>query len=407
MTLATPSASASTALHRTLTFWPLTLYGLGVIVGAGIYVAIGEVMSRAGPAAPLSFIVAGIGAALTGLCYAELASRFPEAAGAAAYVEIGFRSKRIGALTGMLATVVVAVSTASIARGSIVYLRELIHLPDALLVACLVGAFTAVAITGVRGAVWFAAAIGVVEIGGLVAAVGAGLMTAPDFDLMNMVPTTMGQAQGVLAGSFIAFFAFIGFENLANMAEEVEDPSRTVPRGILGAILASLVLYLAVTIAVVLSDRAGENPLLHLFSGRVAWVFALTAFFAVANGVLVQLVALARLFYGMARRRQLPTFLGHVNVTTRTPINASLAAGSIVLLAALALPFERLLVLANGLTLLVFALVDLSLWRIRGRSIERAQFTVPRWLPLSAALFSLSLLAVEMVADALSAAGFV
>ncbi len=390
--------SATPQLRRVLTFWPLLLYGLGVIVGAGIYVALGAVIERAGTAAPLSFVIAGIAAALTGLCYAELACRFPDAAGAAAYVEIGFGSRRIGTLTGLAMTLAVAVATASIARGAIFYLRELLPLPDTALTIGLVVAFTAMAISGVRAAVGFAAVIALVEIGGLVAVVVAGILATPEFHFGNMLPSTLAQVHGVVAGAFIAFFAFIGFETLANMAEEVKDPRRTVPRGIIAAIVASVVLYVAVALAAVLSDSSGGNPLLRLFTGKAALIFAFMAFFAVANGVVVQIVMLARLFYGMARRRQLPSIFDSVSPRTRTPVNASLAAGTVVLLAAVLLPFERLLVISNALTLLVFVLVDLSLWRIHRGPAEPSAFAVPAWVPPAAAAISILMVAAEMLA---------
>lgn len=206
--------AASPALRRELTFWPLVLYGLGVIVGAGIYVALGEVIARAGPAAPFSFALAGISAALTGLCYAELASRFPESAGAAAYVEIGFESRFMGALAGTAVTVTVAITAASIARGSVVYLRELGPIPDDVLITGVIAVFTALAISRVRIAVGFAGLIGAVEIGGLTAVVIAGILRAPEYHFVNMLPTTLAQAGGMVSGSFIAFFAFVGFETL-------------------------------------------------------------------------------------------------------------------------------------------------------------------------------------------------
>lgn len=385
------------ALRRELTFWPLVLYGLGVIVGAGIYVALGEVIARAGPAAPFSFVLAGISAALTGLCYAELASRFPESAGAAAYVAIGFESRFMGALAGAAVTVTVAITTASIARGSVVYLRELWPVPDAVLITGVIAAFTALALLRVRIAVGFAALIGVVEIGGLTAVVIAGILRAPEYHFANMLPTTLAQAGGVVAGSFIAFFAFVGFETLTNMAEEVEDPSRTVPRGILTAIAASVVLYSAVAIATVLSDVEGRNPLLGLFTGFVAWLFGIAAFFAVANGVLVQIVMLARLFYGMACRQQLPSFLATVSPLTQTPIPASLVAGGVVLFVALAVPFEHLLVISNALILSLFAMVDLSLVRIHRRLPKSAAFSAPAWAPPTAALISILMVVAEIL----------
>ena len=382
MVIRSKQESAAPELRRVLTFWPLVLYGLGVIVGAGIYVALGTVIARAGAAAPFSFIVAGAAAALTGLSCAELASRFPDAAGSAAYVEFGFESRRIGAITGLAVTSAVAVATASIARGAIYYLRELAPLPDAVLTTGLIVALTAVAISGVRLAVGFGAAVAVIEIGGLIAAVIAGILAAaPQIHFVGMLPVTFRQMRGAIAGSFVAFFAFIGFETLANMAEEVTDPTHTVPRGILAAVAVSVVLYVAVAFAAVLGDSGGSNALLGLFTGRAATIFAVAAFLAVANGVVVQIAMLARLFYGMARHRQLPGLFTRLNSLTRTPINASLAAGAIVLSAAITLPFERLLVIANALTLVVFVLVNLSLWRIHRRTSDTTTFADPAWAP--------------------------
>ena len=118
---------APSNLNRALTFWPLLFYGLSVIIGAGIYVATGAVVVRAGETAPVSFLLAGAAAALTGLCYADLAARFPEAAGAAAYVKYGFGSDRLALLVGAATTLAVAIAAASIARGAISYLAELMR----------------------------------------------------------------------------------------------------------------------------------------------------------------------------------------------------------------------------------------------------------------------------------------
>ena len=382
-----------------LTFWPLVLYGLGVIVGAGIYVAIGAVIGRAGAAAPLSFLLAGLAAAATGLCYAELAGRFPEASGAVSYVRHGFGSEVVALVTGAAVTAAVAVAAASIARGAVHYLDELLRLPDPVWVVVLVGGFTAIAIAGVKQSVWLAAALGAVEIAGLLATTVAGLLAAPEFHAAGMIPPDLAGWRGALAGAFIAFFAFIGFETLANLAEEVAEPRRTLPRGILGAIAASLVLYVAVSVAVVLADSTGANPLLALFGGTATTAFALIAAIAVANGVLVEIVMLARLFYGMARNGQLPAVLGDVNRRTQTPIAATLAAGAVVLAAALLLPFASLLVLANGVTLAVFVAVDLALWRVQQRApAPPGVIRVPRWLPPCAAGLSLALMIAEAVA---------
>ncbi len=365
-------APSAPILRRVLSLWQLIFYGLGVIVGAGIYVAIGAVIERAGTAAPLSFLLAGSAAAMTGLCYAELASRFPDASGAVSYVRHGFGSDRLAVLTGAAVTLAVTIAAASIARGAVNYLAVLVTAPAPLLIIALVGGFTAIAAYGVRESVGLAAALGAIEIAGLIAA--------------------------TIAGAFIAFFAFIGFETLANLAEEVTDPHRTLPRGIIGAVGVSIVLYVAVALAVVLADRSGESPLIGLFVGSGASAFAAIGGIAVANGVLIEIVMLARLFYGMAHNRQLPGFLGKINPRTQTPVTATLVAGGIVLATALLVPFEQLLALTNAVTLAVFVLVDVALWRIqRSPTAPSQRVMVPRWLPPVAAALSLVLMLTEII----------
>jgi basic amino acid/polyamine antiporter, APA family len=398
MTIEDDPAHPEVTLRRSLTFGPLLFYGLAVIVGAGIYVAIASVIGRAGAAAPLSFLLAGVAASMTGLCYAELASRFPEASGAAAYVKQGFGSDRVAQVIGVALTLAVAIAAASIASGAVHYLSLLIDLPPTALIGLLIATFTLLAMAGVRESAGFAAVIGAVEILGLLFAAGAGFLAAPSFEVAAMLPSSFTAWQGVVAGAFIAFFAFIGFESLANMAEEAKDPRRTVPYSIVAAVLVSALLYVVVAAALVFAGSGGQSPLIDLFQGSHATLFAAVGALAIANGVLVEIMMLARLFYGMARRRQLPAFLGRVHPRTRTPIVASALAGGIVLATALLVPFEELLALANGLTLGIFAVVDLALWRIQRRQpAGEGVFAVPRWVPPAGAALAVGLILAEVV----------
>jgi amino acid transporter len=354
-------------------------------------------MRRAGDTAPLSFLLAGITAALTGLCYAELASRFPEASGGVAYVRHGFGSDLLAQVAGLAITLAVAVSAASIAAGTVHYLVLLLPLPQPLLLALLIVGFTGIALIGVRESVGLAAAVGAIEIVGLLAAAAAGFMAAPDFDLIGTVPRSADAWAGAMAGAFIAFYAFLGFETLANMGEEVRDPRRTLPRGIVGAVGVSVALYVLVVTAVVLSDRTATHPLIGLFEGKAVSVFAIVGALAVGNGVLVQIVMLARLFYGMSSRGQLPRAMAWVHPRTRTPVPATLVAGTIVLTVTLGVPFERLLVFGNAITLAVFILVDLALWRLRLQGIVAEGFRTPRWIPPTAAATCMMLLVAELL----------
>lgn len=390
-----PDAEHPPGLRRVLTLWPLVFYGLGVIVGAGIYVAIGSVIGRAGDAAPVSFLLAGIAAGLTGLCYADLAARYPVASGAVVFVAEGFGSPTLARLTGIATTAAVLVAAASIARGAVDYLSVLVPLPVPVLTMVLIGGFTLLALRGIGSSVAIAVGMSVIEIAGLVAASIAGLHVAPDFDVGSLVPHGIMAWRGTVAGAFIAFFAFTGFETLANLAEEVKDPARTLPRGIIGAVGLSVVLYLAVSTAAVLGDSTGNRPLLSLFAGSAVPLFAGVATIAVANGVLVQIVTLARLFYGMACNGHLPAGLARVSPVTQTPDRATLLAGGLALGGALLIPFEHLLVVNNLLTLGIFVLVDLALWRLQRRGRPAAGFRAPGWVPPLAALLSVALILSE------------
>ena len=144
--------------------------------------------------------------------------------------------------------------------------------------------------------------------------------------------------------------------------------------------------------AAVLADSTASSPLLDLFEGTNASVFAAVGGIAVANGVLVEIVMLARLFYGMARNGELPAVLGRINPRTRTPTVATVLAGTIVLAAALLVPFERLLVLTNALTLGVFALIDLALWRVQSSEPTGEHLHATHWVPPLAALLAVGLM---------------
>jgi amino acid transporter len=393
MAQAGSDVNGNEGLDRALTLAPLILYGMGVIVGAGIYVALGAVMQRAGAAAPVSFFLAGVSASLTGLCYAELASRFPEASGAAGFVRRAFRSGIAGGIATLAITAATAVAAASIAHGAAVYWREIVAINPWLITSLVIAVNTGIAIYGVRTSVGLAAVVGAVEILGLAAAVAVGLHLAPDYRVEGLLPATTEGWLGVLDGAFIAYFAFIGFETLVNMAEEVKDPTRTVPAGVIGAIAASMALYVLVAISVILAERAGGNPLLGLFEGAGALAFSIIGSISIANGVLVEIVMLSRLFYGMSRAGLLPRAIGRVEPFTRTPVIATLAAGAIILVTALLAPFERLLTAANAIMLTIFLMVDVSLLLVKRRQPSpRPAFCVPGWVPPAAIVGTVILL---------------
>lgn len=399
-----PESMRESGLRRSLGLALLVFYGLGIIIGAGVYVAVGDVIEAAGSLAVLSFAVAGALATLTALSYAELGARYPEAAGAAAYVKEAFRSDQFSRLTGFVVTIVVLISAATIARGTAGYAQTFVALPDGAIAGGIVLLFTAVACLGVKDSARTAAVMTVIELAGLLLVVSAGLVSLPNLrdDALDIVATDVTGWIKVLSGAFLAFFAFTGFENLANMAEEAKNVGRTIPLAILISLGVSTILYVAVALVVVAAvplDEAMTSAaplLLVIGSGEgISRTFAALAMVAVSNGVLIQILVLSRLFYGMARRGLLPNFLSTVS-RKQVPVLATLVAGALILFSAFVLPFHALLRLSTTLTLLLFALVNLSLCRLH--LIEPRpdlEFRVPPWIPYLATFANIALIAVQ------------
>ncbi len=402
------TASENTELHRVLGMGLLVFYGVGIIIGAGVYVVVGDVMAISGQWALWAFIVAGFLAALTALCYAEMGVRYPEAAGAAAYAREAFNSAFLSRVTGFGVAATILISAAAIASGTAAYAGKFIDLPDKAIAGLVVVIFTAIACMGVRDSVRLASVMTLIEIGGLVlvVSVGAWSISSGSFpdegnNLALSFPAEMTAWQKIFAGAFLAFFAFTGFENLANMAEEAQQESRTVPMAILISLGISTVLYLVVVMVVGAMTPVGQpasaTPLLAVFrdeNGAFSLAFSGLALVAVSNGVLIQILTLARLFYGMARRRLLPAVLMRVS-KNRIPLQATLVAGGMVLVCTLALPFESLLRLSTSITLAVFAVVCLSLCRIKlMNSLDKPSFRIPAVIPWIAAAGNVGLIVI-------------
>ena len=396
-------------LRRVLGVPLLVGYGLGVIIGAGIYVLVGPVIAVAGPFAPLSFLLAGLIAALAGLCYAELAVRFPEAAGAAAYVKEAFRSDLLSWLIGLAVCIVTLTSTAAVARGSVFYAQAFIALPPAAIVTALVGACTVAACIGVRESVSIAAAMTVVEVGGLLVVIAAGWSDLPTVEALSAsLPAQLAvfDPAAIVAGAFLSFFAYIGFENLANMAEEAREGERTLPRALIISLALSTVLYVLVaavaaspTVAIgAAADHAA--PLLEI-GQKTGWfsprAFAGVSLIAVSNGVLIEILMLSRLLYGMAQRGWLPAWLGTVHHRTASPVPATLLAGIAVFALAASLDTAFLAGTTSAITLLIFTVVCGALWRLQRNQPRLAGFVVPRLVPPIAGALCLGLAVAQLL----------
>ena len=404
----TDSRSPTAPLHRVLGVWVLVFYGLGSIVGAGIYVLIGAVAGVAGYGAPLAFLAAGVLAGLTGLSYAELSARHPEAAGAAVYVQEGFGRVWLSRLIGFAVVAVGLFLTGSLAHGVVGYITQFITVPPLPASLGVVALFTLIACLGVGHSLWLAAAMTMVEIAGLVFVFVAG---APALDRLpdvaaQLVPTGSTGIMAIASGVFLAFFAFLGFEDIVNMAEETRDPGRTLPRAILLSIALATLIYGAVALvavlAVPLNDLAASRAPLELVMARADWaprnLLSVIALIAIPNGILITLVMLGRILYGMARRGWLPAALGVVNPLTRTPLRTTLLGGALALAFTASVDFIGLVTLTSAVNLCVFFTVNLALARLQAvRPRHDLEFNVPRWCPPLGAAICVALLALEFL----------
>lgn len=315
-------------LRRSLGLLETTLGGVGVILGAGIYALIGAVAAEAGNGLWLSFVLSAALAMIVGLCYAELASMFPRA-GADYVYSLHALGARLAFLVGWLiiAGNIIAASAVALSFGG--YLAEFMAIDrtTAALLALVVASL--VVLWGVRETLWFSVLGTLVEVGGLIAVVVIGVPHLGNFEF-----TEFNQgATGVLQGAALVMFAFLGFSEIATLAEEAEDASNVVPRAMVLALAISTLLYLTVAVSAVsilgwqelsASDAPMADVVQHVLGQRAGEVIAGVALFSTANTMLLLVLAASRLIYGMAQARALPGFLGWVHPKMRTPVNAIL-----------------------------------------------------------------------------------
>jgi amino acid transporter len=232
-------------LRRAVSLPWLVLYGLGTTIGAGIYALTGVVAGRAGMHAPLAFLLAAFIALFSAFSFAELGSRFPRAGGEAVYVKEGFGRVGPAVLVGVLVVLAGLISAATVSVGFAGYLAEFVALPKPVAVVVVVFALGGVAAWGVRESVTAAGLLTLLEIGGLLAVIAFGgpqlaELPARASEIFRFEP---GAWQAVGSAAVLAFYAFLGFEDMVNVAEEVHDVRRNMPIGILVTIAVTLILY--------------------------------------------------------------------------------------------------------------------------------------------------------------------
>ena len=414
-------------LKKELTAWDLTFFGIGVIIGTGIFVLTGQqAATNAGPAIVISFVLAGLACGLAGLCYAEFASTVP-VAGSAYTFSYATLGELVAWIIGWDLVLELALGAAVVARGWSAYLQSLFDLPTWLAgdnatpdfgAVAIVAALTVIGVLGTKLSGRFTGVLVVIKVAVVLFVVVAGLFFVKLSNYSPFVPDskpaeagsgaqqtllqavfgfepTMFGFYGVIAAASVVFFAYIGFDIVATAAEETHNPQRDVPRGILGSLIICTVLYVLVSFVVTgmleYSDKRMNTaaPLAEAFKANdAAWASKLISLGAVAGlttVVLVLMLGQARVLFAMSRDGLLPVPLAKVHPRFGTPYRITIITGVAVAALAAVVPLSELANLVSIGTLFAFVLVSAGVVILRRSrpDLERS-FKVPGvpWLPI-------------------------
>jgi APA family basic amino acid/polyamine antiporter len=408
------SARNGHGLRRSLGFWALVAFGVGDILGAGIYALIGEIAAIAGGASWIAFAAALFVAGLTALSYAELGSRFPKSGGEAYFCEQGLGSPKMALIVGWLVLCSGVVSMATVARAFSGYLLEMFGSASPLSLSLVAALFLMVIAMinfwGIRQTSFLNIIFTIIEVSGLMIVLIAGFYFISGSAGETPAPgsataiETVGWTAILQAGA-LAFFAFIGFEDMVNVAEEVKEPRRTLPLAILVAVVIAgsiymLVIWVATRVVPPAELGASQAPLMEVVARAAPsfplWIFSLIALFAVANTGLLNFVTASRLLYGMAGQKLVPSWFDKLHPKTQTPHRTTFALLLVAMILAVSGSLSFLAGTTSILILLVFLAVNGSLLAVktfrRGQVPPHDGFRVHAVLPVVATLSCLGLI---------------
>ncbi len=374
----------SPKLKRRVSLFALTVYGVGNVLGAGIYALIGEVLGKTGNLSWLAFILASITGALTGLSYAELSAMFPKSAAEFVYTEEAFKIRILSFILGwiIIFSGILSASTVALAFGG--YLSDLISIPSIFLnIICaiiLVLILSIINFIGIKTSTRTNILFTLIEASGLIIIIIISFFGKQE---PNYFILPSGSSFAVIFSAVaLIFFAYIGFEDIANIAEEVKEPHKNLPKAIIYSIIITTILYFFTAIAVVsilpynqiAASEAPLNAVAREVLGSVGGtIMSFIALFATANTVLIMLIVTSRMMYGMARDKALPKGLSRISPKYRTPIISVLLTMGFTIIPIL---FGDISLVAHATVigvLINFILVNISLLALRKKKpdIER------------------------------------
>ena len=399
-------------LKRGLGTGLLLVFVIGNLIGAGIFAIVGEVAGQSGGLVWAAFLVALVPAGLTAASYAALATRYPRAGGTALYVDLAFSQPLLTVVVtvGVAASAVTSAATASRAFAGD-YLVEFFSPPVVVAAVVFLVVLSLVNALGSGESLKANVVMTVVIVLGLALVIVQGVATVAsgDGDLGRALEMPSGDVAlpfALAGGALLSFFAFLGFEDTAQMAEECQDPHRTYPRALTFGLGLATVIYILVavsSVAVVEPDRLAEvdGPLLEVVrSGSLALpttLFALVACIALGNTAMLNLIAASRLVYGMASEGVLPSALSRIWRARSSPLVAVVVVGLLAVLLAATGDLDDLASTTVLLLLVVFAMVNVSLLRLRNDPVDHEHVSVPVAVPVLGALTCVGLVVYRAI----------
>jgi basic amino acid/polyamine antiporter, APA family len=382
--------SSEKKLKKELSLWHVTLCGVGIIIGAGIYTLVGKAAGMAGNMVWLSFILAALAASTTGLSYAELSSVFPRAGAEFTYAKKAF-GKRIGFVVGFMTLFSGIIASSAVALGFAGYFSAVFGTNIAITAVVLIILICALLFYGVKQSVWLAIIFTLIEAAGLIMIIFIGLpfLVSANINFLEVPPMGLTSVVGAAA---LIFFAFIGFEDMVNLAEDTKNPKKNMPRAVILAIFVTTIIYVLVGLAAVSimpwQDLAVSNaPLAEVaqlgmntygFDNEALIILGAIALFATANTVLLLLMAMSRIAYGMGRAHSLPKVFAIVHSKRHTPWISIIVVGLLAMGFALIGKIESVANLANFVVFTVFIMVNLSMLKLRFSMPDKKRgFRVP------------------------------
>ncbi|MBD3626512.1 APC family permease [Cyclobacterium sp.] len=360
-------------LKRSLGFWNILMFGVGGIVGAGIYAIIGQAAGLAGNALWISFAIAAAVALLTGLSYAEFVSRFPDAGGSFEYIKQGL-GKRTAMVLSIAMTFTGIVAPAAIAISFAEYLGRLVEVPKWIAIVAIIIAMGLFNIFGTKISSHYNTIATAITIAGLGIVIAFCIPEWGSIDLMNMEGTSM---TGILSGSALIFFSYVGFEDLVKMAEETKDAKKNLPRGVLLSGIIVLILYVLIAISAISvlgSERLAESdgPLAAVINSQ--WgpiggtVLAIVALFATSKTILSNILGTSRLLYDVSRDsgiKWLKKFTTLEGIGVNTPNYAIIAITIVTIAFGLIGNLKVVASISNIFVFTVFGMVNVALLKFR------------------------------------------